>query len=145
MGWITVAIVVPLVAAVVLAFASELDDSGVRAIGLIGSVGALLASLVLAVQFDITDPNLQLAETFTWIPAVGAATTNTSSSRSPTRNASEAYASSSRTSSGFSARSARSGTTSRNSCPCASWVCSSYSPRYATASPATPGAAASVG
>jgi len=72
MGWITVAIVVPLVAAFVLAFASELDDSGVRAIGLIGSVGALLASLVLAVQFDITDPNLQLAETFTWIPAVGA-------------------------------------------------------------------------
>ena len=72
MGWITVTIAVPLVAALVLAFAPELEDQGVRVIGLIGSVGALLASLVLLVQFDVADANLQLAESFEWIPAVDA-------------------------------------------------------------------------
>jgi len=72
MGWITVTIAVPLVAALVLAFAPELEDSGVRSVGLIGSIAAFLASLVLLVQFDVADPNLQLAETFDWIPAIGA-------------------------------------------------------------------------
>ena len=72
MGWITVTIAIPLVAALVLAFAPDLEDAGVRTVGLIGAVGAFLASVLLAVQFDIADPNLQLAETFDWIPAVGA-------------------------------------------------------------------------
>jgi NADH-quinone oxidoreductase subunit M len=72
MGWITVTIAIPLVAALVLAFSSQLEDAAVRTIGLIGSVGAFLASVVLAVQFDVADPNLQLAESFAWIPALGA-------------------------------------------------------------------------
>lgn len=72
MGWITVAIAVPLVAALVLAFAPELEDAGIRAVGLIGSGAAFLASVVLLFQFDVADPNLQLAETFEWIPAIGA-------------------------------------------------------------------------
>jgi NADH-quinone oxidoreductase subunit M len=72
MGWITVTIAIPLVAALVLAFSPQLEDAGVRAIGLIGSVGAFLASVVLAIRFDVTDPGLQLAESFAWIPVLGA-------------------------------------------------------------------------
>jgi NADH-quinone oxidoreductase subunit M len=72
MGWITVTIAIPLVAALVLAFSPQLEDAGVRAIGLIGSVGAFLASVVLALRFDVADPGLQLAESFAWIPVLGA-------------------------------------------------------------------------
>src|SRR6056297_140088 len=72
MGWISVTIAIPLVAALVLAFSPQLEDAGVRAVGLIGSVGAFLTSVVLAVQFDVADPNLQLAESFAWIPELGA-------------------------------------------------------------------------
>jgi NADH-quinone oxidoreductase subunit M len=72
MGWITVTIAVPLIAALVLAFAPELEATGVRIVGLVGSIGAFLASVVLAVQFDLSDANLQLAETFEWIPALDA-------------------------------------------------------------------------
>ncbi|MEX2549818.1 MAG: NADH-quinone oxidoreductase subunit M [Nitriliruptoraceae bacterium] len=72
MGWITVTIAVPLIAALVLAFAPELEATGVRVVGLVGSIGAFLASVVLAVQFELSDANLQLAETFAWIPALGA-------------------------------------------------------------------------
>ncbi len=71
MGWITITIAVPLIAALVLAFAPELEAAGVRVVGLVGSMGAFLASVVLAVQFDVSDANLQLAETFEWIPALG--------------------------------------------------------------------------
>ncbi len=72
MGWISIAIALPLVGALVLAFAPELSERGVRAVGLVATVAAFLASIALLVQFDLTDPSLQLLERFTWIPAIGA-------------------------------------------------------------------------
>ena len=72
MGWISIAIALPLLGALVLAFASELSERGVRVVGLVATVAAFLASLALLVQFDLGEAGLQLAERFTWIPAIGA-------------------------------------------------------------------------
>ena len=72
MGWISIAIALPLVGALVLAFAPELSERGVRAVGMVATVATFLAALALLVQFDLGEAGLQLAERFTWIPAIGA-------------------------------------------------------------------------
>jgi len=72
MGMLSLTIVLPLAGALLLAFLPEVGDRSVKQIALVASLAALVASLVLLVQFDVADPNLQQAETWVWIPAIGA-------------------------------------------------------------------------
>jgi NADH-quinone oxidoreductase subunit M len=72
MGMLSLTIVLPLAGALLLAFLPEVGDRAVKQISLVVSLAALVTSLVLLVQFDVADANLQLAETWVWIPAIGA-------------------------------------------------------------------------
>ena len=71
MGLITLTLALPLVGALALAFL-EPDDRTTRIVGLVASVGAFVASVVLAFQFDVGEPGFQLAEQTGWIPSIGA-------------------------------------------------------------------------
>jgi NADH-quinone oxidoreductase subunit M len=72
MGMLSLTIVLPLAGALLLAFLPEVADRTVKQIGLVASLAALVTSVVLLFQFDLADPNLQQAETWVWIPAIGA-------------------------------------------------------------------------
>ncbi len=72
MGPITLTVLTPLVGALLLALAPGSRDRDVRAVGLATSLAAFAASLWLWWNFDITNPDLQLAESTTWIPAINA-------------------------------------------------------------------------
>jgi NADH-quinone oxidoreductase subunit M len=72
MGMLSLTIVVPLAGALLLAFLPEVGDRAVKQIALVASLAALVTSLVLLAQFDVADPNLQQAETWVWIPTIGA-------------------------------------------------------------------------
>jgi NADH-quinone oxidoreductase subunit M len=72
MGMLSLTIILPLAGALLLAFLPEAGDRTVKRIALVASLAALVTSLVLLLQFDVADANLQQAETWTWIPAIGA-------------------------------------------------------------------------
>jgi len=72
MGPITLTILTPLVGALLLALAPRSRDRDVKAVGLVVSLAAFASSLWLLASFDRTNPDLQLAESFTWIPSIGA-------------------------------------------------------------------------
>ena len=72
MGMLSLTIVLPLVGALVLAFLPEAGDRAVKRVALVASLAALVTSVVLLIQFDVADANLQQAETWVWIPAIGA-------------------------------------------------------------------------
>ncbi len=72
MGPITLTVVTPLVGALLLALAPRSRDRDVRAVGLAVSLATFAASLWLLASFDRTQPDLQLVESFTWIPTIGA-------------------------------------------------------------------------
>lgn len=72
MGPITLTIVTPLVGALLLALAPRARERDVRAVGLVTSLATFGASLWLLASFDRTQPDLQLAESVSWIPSVGA-------------------------------------------------------------------------
>jgi NADH-quinone oxidoreductase subunit M len=71
MGPITLTLLLPLAGALVLAFL-DADERQVKLVAMVASVGAFLASLLVLVRFDVTDPALQLAERMVWIPQIGA-------------------------------------------------------------------------
>jgi NADH-quinone oxidoreductase subunit M len=71
MGLITITLALPLIGAVVLGFV-DAGERTVKAVALLASVGAFIASVLLAVQFDPAESGLQLAERLTWIPVIGA-------------------------------------------------------------------------
>jgi NADH-quinone oxidoreductase subunit M len=70
MGLLTITIALPLLGALLVAF--ESDPLRAKVIGLAASAAAFVASLVLLVQFDVSEAGLQLAERLVWIPTVGA-------------------------------------------------------------------------
>jgi len=72
MGMITLTIALPLLGALLLAVAPDLVDRTVKQVSLLASGAAFVTSLVLLAQFDRDDAGLQLAETFSWIPTLGA-------------------------------------------------------------------------
>ncbi len=72
MGPITLTILTPLVGALLLALAPRARERDVRAVGLVTSLATFAASLWLLASFDRTNPDLQLAESYTWIPSIGA-------------------------------------------------------------------------
>ena len=72
MGPITLTVLTPLVGALLLALAPGARERDVRAVGLVTSLAAFAASVWLLIGFDRSDPDLQLAESTTWIPAIGA-------------------------------------------------------------------------
>ena len=72
MGPLTLTVVLPLLAAVVLGVAPPRSERTTKLIGLGASLATFASSLVLLARFDRTDAGLQLAESFTWIPAIGA-------------------------------------------------------------------------
>ncbi len=71
MGLITLTIALPLLGALALAFL-EPDEATTRIIGVVASVGAFLASVAVALRFDLNDAGFQLAEQVAWIPQIGA-------------------------------------------------------------------------
>ena len=72
MGPITLTIVTPLVGALLLALAPKARERDVKAVGLVVSLATFAASLWLLASFDLRDPDLQLVETYGWIPSIGA-------------------------------------------------------------------------
>lgn len=72
MGWLTVTILLPLLGAFALALFPAASNMAVKGIALSASAAALVTSIVLLIQFDLSDANLQLTETFEWIPAINA-------------------------------------------------------------------------
>lgn len=71
MGPITLTVVTPLVGALLLALAPRSRDRDVKAVGLVVSLATFASSLWLLASFDRADPDLQLAESFAWIPSIG--------------------------------------------------------------------------
>jgi len=72
MGPITLTIVTPLVGALLLALAPRSRERDVKAVGLVVSLATFASSLWLLASFDLANPDLQLAESFLWIPSIGA-------------------------------------------------------------------------
>ena len=72
MGPITLTIFIPLAGALVLGLAPGARERDVRIVGLVASVATFVASIWLATRFDLRDGDLQLTESFTWIPSIGA-------------------------------------------------------------------------
>ena len=70
-GPITLTLALPLLGALVLAFVAD-DPRVVRIVGLVASVATFVASLLILIDFDVTNPALQLEERMSWIPAIGA-------------------------------------------------------------------------
>jgi NADH-quinone oxidoreductase subunit M len=70
MGLLTITLALPLLGALLVAF--ESDPLRAKVIGLVASGAAFVASVLLAVQFDVGEAGLQLAERMVWIPTVGA-------------------------------------------------------------------------
>jgi NADH-quinone oxidoreductase subunit M len=70
MGLLTITLALPLIGALLVAF--ESDAFRAKVIGLVASGAAFITSVVLAVQFDVSEAGLQLTERLTWIPTVGA-------------------------------------------------------------------------
>jgi NADH-quinone oxidoreductase subunit M len=71
MGIITITLAIPVLGALLLGL-YEGDDRTSKIIALTASLATFVASIVLLVQFQVSDANLQLAERLTWIPAIGA-------------------------------------------------------------------------
>jgi len=72
MGPLTLTVLLPLVGAVLLGLAPGARDRDVRAVGLIVSLATFASSVWVLVGFDRGEAGLQQAESFTWIPSVGA-------------------------------------------------------------------------
>ncbi|MEX2503824.1 MAG: NADH-quinone oxidoreductase subunit M [Egicoccus sp.] len=70
-GPITLTLALPLLGALVLAFVAD-DPRVVRIVGLVASVATFVASLIIFVDFDVSNPALQLEERMSWVPAIGA-------------------------------------------------------------------------
>jgi NADH-quinone oxidoreductase subunit M len=71
LGPITLTLALPLLGAITLAFVDQ-DPRTARLVGLVTSVLTFVASLLILVRFDVSDPALQLHERASWIPAIGA-------------------------------------------------------------------------
>ncbi len=71
MGPITLTIVTPLIGALLLALAPRSRDRDVKAVGLVVSLATFASSLWLLASFDLANPDLQLSESYTWIPSIG--------------------------------------------------------------------------
>ncbi|MFP5309794.1 MAG: NADH-quinone oxidoreductase subunit M [Actinomycetes bacterium] len=67
---LTLTLFLPLLGAVVVGLSD--DERTARLVALVASAAAFVASLVVVARFDVGNPDLQLAETFTWIPSFGA-------------------------------------------------------------------------
>jgi NADH-quinone oxidoreductase subunit M len=70
MSLLTLTLLLPLVGAIGLALVD--DDRQAKLVALVASVAAFLASIGVALQFDVSDPAIQLTETYTWIPSLDA-------------------------------------------------------------------------
>ncbi len=67
---LTLTLFLPLLGAVVVGLSD--DERTARLVALVASAAAFVTSLVVVARFDVGNPDLQLAETFTWIPSFGA-------------------------------------------------------------------------
>ena len=72
MGPITLTVLTPLVGVLLLALAPRARERDVRLVGLVVSLAAFASSLWLLASFDLTNPDLQLVESLSWIPSIGA-------------------------------------------------------------------------
>jgi NADH-quinone oxidoreductase subunit M len=73
MSPITLTLALPLFGALLLAFTPDgWGERNIRTLAMTTAVATFAVSLLLWVQFDTSDPGLQLAERLTWIPALGA-------------------------------------------------------------------------
>ncbi len=70
-SWAMLTLLLPLLGAALIGFIGEQERSA-RRIALTTSVLAFLSAVMLAVQFDVTNPDIQLAQSLTWIPSIGA-------------------------------------------------------------------------
>jgi NADH-quinone oxidoreductase subunit M len=71
LGPITLTLALPILGALTLAFVDN-DPRTARLVGLITSGLTFVASLLILVRFDVSNPALQLDERLAWIPAIGA-------------------------------------------------------------------------
>jgi len=72
MGPITLTILLPLVGAAVLGLAPSARERDVRIVGLTAALATFASSVWLWSRFDRTDADLQFAESYAWIPGIGA-------------------------------------------------------------------------
>jgi NADH-quinone oxidoreductase subunit M len=72
MGPIALTVLTPLVGALLLALAPRARERDVKTVGLGVSLATFAASLWMLASLDLRNPDLQLAESYTWIPSIGA-------------------------------------------------------------------------
>jgi NADH-quinone oxidoreductase subunit M len=70
---LTLTLFLPLLGAVAIGLTD--DEKAARVVALVASAAAFVASLVVVARFDVGNADLQLVETFTWIPTFGASFT----------------------------------------------------------------------
>jgi NADH-quinone oxidoreductase subunit M len=70
-SWAMLTLLLPVLGAALIGFVGE-DERTARRIAMGSSVAAFLAAVMLSVQFDVGNPAIQLEQSLTWIPAIGA-------------------------------------------------------------------------
>ena len=70
-SWAMLTLLLPLLGAALIGFIGE-DEKSSRTIAMVTSVLAFLSAVMLSVQFDVSEPSIQLVQSLTWIPAIGA-------------------------------------------------------------------------
>ena len=63
-------LLLPLLGAVLIGLIAE-DDRSARIVAMVASVGTFASSVAVALQFDSSNPAIQLEERFSWIPSIG--------------------------------------------------------------------------
>jgi NADH-quinone oxidoreductase subunit M len=72
MGPLTLTLGLPVLGALVLAAAGTISDRAVKLIGIVTALLTFVLSVSLLAEFDTANPDLQMVETFDWIPTIGA-------------------------------------------------------------------------
>jgi NADH-quinone oxidoreductase subunit M len=72
MGPITLTVLLPLAGALLLGLVPNARERDVRTVGLVASLASFGASIWMWTRFDTSVSDLQLAESYTWIPGIGA-------------------------------------------------------------------------
>jgi NADH-quinone oxidoreductase subunit M len=72
MGPLTLTLGLPVFGALVLAAAGTISDRAVKLIGIVTALLTFVLSVSLLAEFDTANPDLQMVETFDWIPTIGA-------------------------------------------------------------------------
>jgi NADH-quinone oxidoreductase subunit M len=70
--WVTVIGAIPLIGVIVILALPKARESQARLVALIASLVALVASVIMAFQYNSNGPRFQFTQTYTWIKAFGA-------------------------------------------------------------------------